>query len=133
MALIKRFSIITILIILGAYTKKKTDTYERFYFKNDGADLAIEVNGNLTSKVFILHLHGGPGGGSAAYNSGGFSEKIEEKYAMVYMDQRGNGASQGKYDKSDLTLAQNSDDIYQLALFLKKKYGSDISLFFNGT
>jgi pimeloyl-ACP methyl ester carboxylesterase len=48
------------------------------------------------------------------------------------MDQRGNGASQGSYDQSSLTLEQNSKDVYALSRFLKQKYGSDISLFLLG-
>ncbi|MFK8037808.1 MAG: alpha/beta fold hydrolase [Crocinitomicaceae bacterium] len=119
-------------IVLFSCTKQTTDTYERFVFRNDGADLAVEINGNMGSKIFILLLHGGPGGGSGAYNSGRYSEMLEEKYAVVYMDQRGNGASQGAYSVDDLTLAQNSKDVYALTLFLKKKYGNDISLFLMG-
>ena len=127
--------ILTLVIIITtvtACTKRKIENTERFYFRNDGADLAVQVDGNVSSKTFILLLHGGPGGGSAAYNSGYYSDKLEEKYAIVYMDQRGNGASQGKYDKSHLTLAQNSKDVYALAKFLKQKYGNDISLFLMG-
>ena len=132
MKLISTSLIILLLFTLLACTKKNNSTFERFYFRNDGADLAVEVNGNKASKIFILILHGGPGGGSAAYNSGYYADKLEERYAMVYLDQRGNGASQGNYSESDLTLAQNSKDIYALTRFLKQKYGKDISLFLMG-
>lgn len=121
-----------IMLALASCTKKNTETFERFYFRTDGADLAVQVDGNRDSKVFIILLHGGPGGGSANYNTGYYSEKLEESYAMVYMDQRGNGASQGNFSPEDLTLEQNSKDIYALSLFLKQKYGSDISLFLMG-
>lgn len=128
----KYVAIMIAVLVVMACTKQETDTFERFIFRNDGADLAVEVNGNIASKTFILLLHGGPGGGSQAYNNGDYSALLEEKFAMVYMDQRGNGASQGKYSADDLTLAQNSKDVYALALFLKKKYGDDISLFLMG-
>ena len=123
---------ILIAVFITACTKKQTDTSNRFYFRHDGADLAVQIDGNIASKTFILLLHGGPGGGSSAYNSGLYSDLLEEKYAVVYMDQRGNGASQGTYSKSELTLAQNSKDVYALTQYLKKKYGSDISLFLMG-
>jgi pimeloyl-ACP methyl ester carboxylesterase len=126
------FSILCISIVFTSCTKKNTETSERFYFRHDGADLAVQVDGNIYSNVFILLLHGGPGGGSSAYNSKLFSDKLEEKYAMVYVDQRGNGASQGNFSQYDLSLNQNSKDIYALARFLKKKYGDDISLFLMG-
>lgn len=128
----KYITILAIGLIAFSCTKQKTSTFDRFMFRNDGADLVVEVNGNLASKTFILLLHGGPGGGAQAYNNGLYSELLEEKYAVVYMDQRGNGSSQGKYAKEDLTLAQNSKDVYSLALLLKKKYGNDISLFLMG-
>ena len=125
-------STILISFILINCTKKNTAVKERFYFRNDGADIAVQIDGNIASKTFVLLLHGGPGGGSAAYNSGYYADELEKKYAMVYMDQRGNGASQGSYEKSDLTLSQNSKDVYELTKFLKQKYGSDISVFLMG-
>jgi pimeloyl-ACP methyl ester carboxylesterase len=123
---------VLISVITFSCSKQNTDTKERFYFRNDGADIAVQIDGNIGSKTFILVLHGGPGGGSAAYNAGYYSDELEKKYAMVYMDQRGNGASQGSYDKSDLTLVQNSKDVYALTLFLKQKYGKDVSIFLMG-
>lgn len=120
------------ILLLLSCTKKNTPTSERFIFRNDGADLSVQVDGNIYSKVFILLLHGGPGGSSSKYNSTYFSDKLEEEYAIVYFDQRGNGASQGSYSQFDLTLSQNSKDVYALIRFLKKKYGEDISLFLMG-
>ncbi|MFD1553901.1 hypothetical protein DNU06_14145 [Putridiphycobacter roseus] len=132
----KKINLYLSMVIMGllivSCTKQETATYARFMFRNDGADLAVEVNGNLASKTFILLLHGGPGGSGTAYNGGRYSEILEEKYAIVYMDQRGNGASQGSYSESDLTLTQNSKDVYALTKFLKLKYGDDISLFLLG-
>ncbi len=122
----------SILFLLAACSRPTMDTYERFFFRTDGADLAVQVDGNRDSKVFILLIHGGPGGSGYEYNTGSYADQLEEKYAMVYLDQRGQGASQGKYDASTLTLQQFSDDIYGLAQLLKQKYGQDISLFLMG-
>lgn len=126
------FILFSFIVVLGSCTKRNTETSERFYFRNNGADLAVQIDGNFASKTFILLLHGGPGGGAAAYNSGYYVDELEKKYAMVYMDQRGNGASQGNFTIDQLTLEQNSKDIYALTLFLKQKYGADISLFLMG-
>jgi pimeloyl-ACP methyl ester carboxylesterase len=121
------------LLALVSCTQENTETYERFYFRtSDGADLAVEVDGNRASKVFILLLHGGPGGSGYEYNTGVYSERLEEKYAMVYLDQRGQGASQGNYPAENLTLQRFADDVYDLTLFLKQKYGQDISVFVMG-
>ena len=119
-------------LILSACSRPEMETYERFFFKTDGADLAVQVDGNRASKVFILLLHGGPGGSGYEYNRGSYADQLEEKYAMVYLDQRGQGASQGNYDQRSLTLQQFSDDIHALAQLLKQKYGQDISLFLMG-
>ena len=130
-----KYSIIilsAIVLILSSCTKENSSTYERFYFRNNGADLAVEVNGNITSNTFILLLHGGPGGSGFEYNTGEYTETLEEQYAMVYLDQRGQGASQGSYDEAAVTLQQFGDDAYQLTKFLKKKYGDGISVFLMG-
>lgn len=114
-------------------SKEATDTYERFYFRtDDGADLAIQVDGNRNSDIFILLLHGGPGGSGQEYNTGEYTEQLEEKYAMVYLDQRGQGASQGNYAVENVTLKQFGDDVYDVTLLLKQKYGQGISVFVMG-
>jgi len=117
---------------IAACTTPETDTFERFYFEHDGAALAVQVDGNRASRIFILLLHGGPGGSGQEYNAGQYARDLEAQYAMVYLDQRGQGASQGSYDASTITLQQFSDDIEALCIFLKAKYGNDISLFLMG-
>ena len=71
-------STVLLSIVLISCTKKNTETKERFYFRNDGADIAVQIDGNIASKTFILLLHGGPGGGSAAYNSGCYADELEK-------------------------------------------------------
>ena len=119
-------------ISLFGCSDPETATYERFYFRHNNADLAVEVNGNLSGKNFILFLHGGPGGGAYNYNYGLAADLLEEQYAIAYMDQRGHGASKGNYKKSNVTLQTNSEDIYALTRFLKQKYGQDIKVFLMG-
>lgn len=119
------------ILLFASCTQENTATYERFYFRtSDGADLAVQVDGDRNSNTFILLLHGGPGGSGYEYNTGEFTERMESQYAMVYLDQRGQGASQGNY--SEVTLQRFADDVYELTLFLKEKYGQDISIFVMG-
>lgn len=119
-------------LVLVSCSKQETETFDHFFFHNEGADLFVEVNGNIASNTFILLLHGGPGGGAEDYNNGYYTDELEKDYAIVYLDQRGNGASTGNYDKSTLTIAQNSKDVYQLIRFMKIKYGQEISVFLAG-
>lgn len=130
--LIKYILISSVALVLASCSRPTLDTYERFFFRTDGAELAVQIDGSIGSKTFILLLHGGPGGSGYEYNSGTYAAQLEEKYAMVYLDQRGQGASQGNYDLETISLQQFSDDIYALSQFLKQKYGQDISLFLMG-
>lgn len=128
-----RYSVFLLLALaILSCSDPETDQYNRFYFRHNDADLAVEVNGNLAGTNFILLLHGGPGGGSYVYNYGVAADMLEEDYALVYLDQRGHGASRGNYDKEDVTLQTNSEDIYALTLLLKQKYGADINVFLLG-
>ncbi len=126
-----RLSCFFFFVLIGC-SRENNENYERFYFRTDGADLAVEINGNITSGIFIVLIHGGPGGGSYNYNTGRYAQLLEEKYAMVYFDQRGQGASQGAYAKKRLTLQQYADDIHNLVLLLKQRYGTGISVFLMG-
>ena len=127
------YTLVSVAILLASCKfPGKQDDIEPIFFRTEGADLMVNVDGNTDSNVFIIYLHGGPGGGSIAYNQGYYSDKMEEDYAVVYLDQRGNGSSQGNYDRSALTLEQNSKDIYNLTQFLKAKYGENISVFLSG-
>lgn len=132
MIMIRHSILLFLVLLLIGCSEPETEQYNRFYFRNNQADLAVEINGNLSGDNFILLLHGGPGGGSYVYNFGQAADLLEEEYAVVYLDQRGHGASRGNYDKSDVTLQTNSDDIYALTLFLKQKYGADINVFLLG-
>lgn len=124
--------ILLFLLVLVGCSEPETEQYNRFYFRNNNADLAVEVNGNLSGNNFILLLHGGPGGGSYVYNYGQAADLLEEDYAVVYLDQRGHGASRGNYNESDVSLQTNSEDIHALTLFLKQKYGADINVYLLG-
>ncbi|MFC2138447.1 alpha/beta fold hydrolase, partial [Bacteroidota bacterium] len=79
-------------------------------------------------------LHGGPGGDSHTYNTGisYFSDLLEEKFVMVYYDQRGSGTSMGRYSSDKLTIEQNMKDLDLLILLVEELYGDDLSLFLMG-
>ncbi len=105
-----------------------------FYLKTEGAYMPVFVEGNKTSNTFIIILHGGPGGDDQVYKDVclPFSETLEEKYAVVYYDQRGSGISQGKYDDEMVTVAQHVKDLEVLIKLLKYKYGNDNNFFLLG-
>lgn len=124
--------VIFICILIVACSKGKSEQYERFYIRFDRADLAVQVEGNIASNVFILVLHGGPGSDGLTYNVGKYSDILESDYAMVYLDQRGHGASQGKYGEKRVTLLQLAKDVEEVVKALKLKYGTESKVFLMG-
>ncbi len=100
--------------------------------RNNGADMPAHIYGNASDDIFIVVLHGGPGGNGLEYRFGKYAAELEKKYAVVYWDQRGQGMSQGRYTKEDLTISHLTDDLLKLILVLKNKYGDNIKLFLLG-
>ncbi|MCG8577604.1 MAG: alpha/beta fold hydrolase [Flavobacteriales bacterium] len=112
--------------------KLETEMNETIYLRSDKHDMPAFVRGNGASKVFILVLHGGPGGNGLEYSFGNYAESLESRYAMVYWDQRHQGNSHGSLKDEDVTLDKMVDDTYNLIRLLKERYGSDISVFLFG-
>ncbi len=105
-----------------------------YHLEHEGADMPIVVEGNTASKVFILILHGGPGGNAKIYNDVvlRMSEPLEADYAVAYWDQRSSGNSKGRFSPNKLNLEQMIEDTDMVVELLKDQYGDDISLFLLG-
>ena len=127
-------SALTLLLVatVSCQSDDPSATEDVFYVRHNGADMPAYVYGNASSNTFVILLHGGPGGSGLEYRFGQYSQQLEERYAMVYFDQRGQGMAQGQYSPEDITLDNMVDDVRALALTLKAKYGEDISLFLMG-
>ena len=105
---------------------------DTIHIRNGKSDMPAFIRGNGESKVFILLLHGGPGDGGLKYRNHTFSKLLEEKYAVVYWDQRHQGNSHGHLSESDVSIAEMVEDTYYVVKTLKQRYGEDISLFLFG-
>lgn len=102
-----------------------------FFLRNKEAVMPVWVRGNINAKVFIIHLHGGPGGSSIAEAEQKVYLDLEKDYAMVYWDQRASGASQGKAQPNSITMEQFVEDLEQLIVLLNDKYNKPV-LFLHG-
>jgi pimeloyl-ACP methyl ester carboxylesterase len=103
-----------------------------FFLRNKGADMPIWVRGNKASKVFILLLHGGPGGSTShGYIANKAFQELEKQYAVVYWDQRASGISQGNPDPATITIPQFVEDLDKVVELIKAKY-SNPNLFLMG-
>lgn len=105
---------------------------ETFYVENNRAAMRVLVEGNTASRVFIVFVHGGPGAGAFLYNTSYISNNIEDKYALVYWDERNSGASQGGINGRELTLEQMTDDLKKVIQVIKARYGQGSDVFIIG-
>ena len=105
---------------------------ETFYIRNGEADIPAFVFGNGSSKVFMVVLHGGPGGDGLGYRNEYYADVLEKKYAMVYTDQRHQGNSHGHLKKTEVSVDLMVEDVRVLIKTLKFRYGNDIKIFLLG-
>jgi pimeloyl-ACP methyl ester carboxylesterase len=88
-------SFFMVFLILTSCQREKitlgTDVYDTFYVENAGASMHVLVAGNTAVKTFIVFVHGGPGISSLFYRTDYIRKNIEDKYAIVYWDQRNAG------------------------------------------
>jgi len=95
-----------------------------FYLGNDGAIMPVWVKGNRASNVFIVYLHGGPGGTSFDATTYAAYEQLEKDYTFVYYDQRGSYAAQGTASNKSFTMEQFMEDLQKLVILIKNKYNN---------
>jgi pimeloyl-ACP methyl ester carboxylesterase len=131
----KIFILVCLFLTYGCQKEKITfsaDASEVFYVENAGASMRVQVQGNTASRSFILVIHGGPGAGAFFYNTKYITDNIENRFAMVYWDQRNAGASQGAANGTNLHLGQMVDDLKKVIEVLKYRYGKEIKVFLLG-
>jgi len=134
----KFYFLLTLGIILWSCSNQDeiigTAVSDMLWLEHEGAQMPIRVEGNTSSKTFILFLHGGPGGTSTSYNASNLdmSRPLEERYALAYWDQRLAGNSRGQFDPEDLTLELMLEDTDLVIDLLRSRYGQDISIFLLG-
>lgn len=105
---------------------------ETLIIRHKKADMPAYIHGNASEKVFLIVLHGGPGGNGLQYRINTIQGEIEKNNAVVYFDQRGSGTSQGSYSKNDVSIDVMAEDILALAKVIRSKYGEDSKLFLMG-
>ncbi|MFK7934906.1 MAG: alpha/beta fold hydrolase [Saprospiraceae bacterium] len=105
-----------------------------FWLKNAGSEMPVTVSGNTASKTFLLFLHGGPNGSmlEGKHFNSTFFEPLEEKYAVVYWDQRHSGLSRNSKRPETATIEEMVDDLEQLVQIIQFRYGEDIDLYLVG-
>lgn len=98
-------------IFISSCEKENFYQGDHFFVKNAGAEMPVYIKGNIESKVFILFVHGGPGGSASLASFIPVSRELEKDYAFAYWDQRALGLSQGNPDKKTFTVEQFVEDL----------------------
>lgn len=114
--------IIIILSLFGCKKDKFLGEGDYYFLKNDGAVMPVWVRGNTSSGIFIITLHGGPGASAHEFVLSKAFEELEEKYAVVYWDQRFAGIAQGNPAKSTLNVEQFIEDTDHCIKLIKHLY-----------
>jgi proline iminopeptidase len=96
---------------------------DHFFLRSGNQHMPVTVAGNVDSKKFLVIIHGGPGGNGLEYRDTYVRTEVEKEAAVVYWDQRFAGNTQG--NGGDPYITAFRQDIKNLLLILKAKYGSD--------
>lgn len=121
---------VSVIISLSACSKETFYQGDHFFVKNAGAEMPVYVKGNIQSGIFILFLHGGPGGNASLPSFMPVSKKLEEEYAFAYWDQRGSGLSMGNPAASTFTVEQFVDDLDLVVETIKLRYDNPRIVFY---
>jgi pimeloyl-ACP methyl ester carboxylesterase len=115
----------TLLAVLGCTGAVPGDDY--FWFRSAGADMPVWVRGQLDGGTFVVFLQGGPGNPTAMVDAmfPEMTPTLDERYAMVYYDQRASGVSVGNASPDTLTVEQYVADLDLLIDLLHERYTID--------
>ena len=105
---------------------------DTIFVRHKNADMPAYIHGNGSEKVFLIILHGGPGGIGLSYRSRTIKSDIEKECAVVYFDQRGSGMAQGSYSENGISIDIMAEDVLALVKVIKYKYGNDSRFFLMG-
>lgn len=118
--------------ILSCQKSEPEALNDTIYVSYEDTRMPVYIHGNVSTNKMVILIHGGPGGNGLEYRFGEYSDLLEEKMAVAYWDQRGQGMSQGKYGEDKLTVSQMANDLNAVVLTLRKKYGDNLNLFLLG-
>ncbi len=105
---------------------------EQVWLSVDGADLRLRMQGDTSSGLWVVLLHGGPGGNGHEYDLGLWKDELETEGVLVTWDQRGQGASRGSYDPETITLQRMADDTEAGVSYVRSRAGAEADIVLMG-
>ena len=129
----KALVVIVVLCTLFSCSKDEntSNLEDTLFVRHKDADMPAYIHGNASDNIFLIMLHGGPGGIGLGYRGPAF-DSIEKTCAVVYFDQRGSGMAQGSYSEDGINVDIMAEDILALVKVVKRKYGDDAQFFLMG-
>jgi pimeloyl-ACP methyl ester carboxylesterase len=116
----KLLNILFVSLIIASCSKETS--YDEFvYIHHEGADMPVLVRGNEESEIYLIYIHGGPGGSTFIDVHNNFFSEIEEEYSVVYYDQRASGNSQGKANKDQINIEQYVEDLDVIVSYVRQE------------
>lgn len=91
--------------------------------------MPVLVEGNTSSDVLLLVVHGGPGSDALQTMNGSWMAPLESRYGVAYWDQRNAGSTQGGANHNVLRVATFADDLKKVVTVLKHRYGANRRIF----
>ncbi len=130
----KTLLILVVLCTAFSCSSEENNSYlnETIFVRHKDADMPAYIHGNASENIFLIILHGGPGGIGLTYRSNTIKSDIEKECAVVYFDQRGSGMAQGGYSENGINIDIMAEDVLALVKVIKNKYGNDSRFFLMG-
>ncbi len=109
-------------------------TKDDFWVTRNNASMPVWVRGNISSGIFVIFNHGGPGSsgtlesiievnpGNGKLGNISPINILEEQYAVVYWDQRASGMSRGDVDPDDNRPDDFGEDLAVVINEVQKRY-----------
>jgi pimeloyl-ACP methyl ester carboxylesterase len=128
---------VTLFVLLNIFSCTKeemnlSNLNETIYLRHRQADMPAHIHGNASEKIFLIYLHGGPGGMGLEARINTMVTEVEKNNAVVYFDQRGSGNAQGHYSEEDVNINAMAEDVLALVKVLRAKYGDEAKFFLMG-
>lgn len=101
-----------------------TPVHMKKHLEVPGAELYMTIRGSDAAEPLLIWLHGGPGGAERPlfrmYNA-----PLEQRFVVVYLDQRGTGRSfDRKADPAELTVSRHVADLDAVIDYLLGELGA---------
>ncbi|HMU97264.1 MAG TPA: alpha/beta hydrolase [Chitinophagales bacterium] len=120
--MIRKLTYIAFIFLLFSCKKdKNSNQFNNYYFlKIDDVALPINITGNKIAEHAVIYINDGLNSNVNTEKNNVYWQYIENKYKVVYYDQRGSGTAQGNTKPSEMSIEQFAADLDKVIDFTFK-------------